>query len=81
MILAVAENQVQVPVAVGVELKDALQHAGPRDIEIAAAVAHGAAAECLEPAGHEGALIRADERFAVPVHCLLNPKALTPAGV
>ena len=54
MALAVAEHQVHVAVAAEVVLVDALEHPGAGDVEIVAAVSHGAAAEGVESARQPG---------------------------
>ena len=48
--LRVAEQQVRVAVAVEVQMMDALQHPGPRHVEILARIAEGAAPKRLESA-------------------------------
>ena len=52
VVLAVAEQQVQVAVPVHVELVDALQHARARHVQVLPAGAERAGAEGLEPLGH-----------------------------
>ena len=52
VVLAVAEDEVDVTVPVQVELVDALQHPRPRHVEILAAIAESAAAEGLETPGY-----------------------------
>ena len=54
MILAVAEEQVQVAVAVEVVLMDALQHAGAGYVQVLSCIAEQALAKALESARGPG---------------------------